>query len=217
MEKIGIMASEPGSKTHQAQKSDRMKRDIVLAAIKCLHEKGYHSASIKKIAEASSFSQGALQHHFKTKEDLMVFVTERVLDKSLRLTQQWISENTGTALKISELMKDWWENQMHSPEFIAMMEILVAARTEESLRKRIAPSIDAYADKTEAVITEYLQLCNTNIVSIDLILTASRSMMSGFVMLDAMFRTDEEIQTYIHQWAAMLDLIADSRPDQLAH
>lgn len=215
MNKHGIMVADEGQKSHQAQKSDRMKRDIVLAAIKCLHEKGYHSASIKKIAEASSFSQGALQHHFKTKEDLMVFVAERVLDKSLRLTLEWISENTGRPLKISELMRDWWANQMHSPEFIALLEILVAARTEESLRSKIAPSIDVYAERTEEVISDYLKVCNTSIVSIDLILTASRSMMSGFVMLDAMFRTDEEIQLYINKWATMLDLIADNPADKL--
>lgn len=191
-------------KITQAEKSDRMRKEILLAAISCLHEIGYHRASIKKITERTHFSQGALQHHFPTKEDLMVFVLERLLAKSVRLTLEWLGEIREDKGRISELTIKWWTNQANSPEYLTMIEILVAARTEEALRRRIKPTFDNFAKVTDDRI---LAVFDSDVISqatARMLITASRCLMTGLVSADGLFMSETEKQAYIEQWAGFI-------------
>ncbi|MTI16305.1 TetR/AcrR family transcriptional regulator [Rhodobacteraceae bacterium RKSG542] len=195
------------AKSHQQRKSDRMRREIVLAAISCLHKNGYHRASIKKIALESSFSQGALQHHFPTKEDLMVFVMDKILTKSLNLTLEWAEEIGRENIRISDMTKVWWSNQMRSPEFLAMLEIMVGARTDDSLRNRLKPVVEDYGRKAdERVIALFPESVYGPAVT-RVLITASRSMLCGFVTYDAMFRDAQEMDRLVEEWAEILDLL----------
>ncbi|EEA92072.1 transcriptional regulator, TetR family [Pseudovibrio denitrificans] len=198
-------------KSTQAEKSDRMRKEILLAAISCLHEFGYHRASIKKITEKTRFSQGALQHHFPTKEDLMVFVLERLLAKSVRLTLEWLNEIGEDKSRISELTIKWWTNQANSPEYLTMMEILVAARTEDTLRRRIKPTFDNFAKVTDDRILAIFESDQISQATARTLITASRQMMTGLITSDGLFMREEDKQAYIEHWAMFLQQLFEQR------
>ncbi|AEV35839.1 transcriptional regulator, TetR family [Pseudovibrio sp. FO-BEG1] len=198
-------------KSTQAEKSDRMRKEILLAAISCLHEFGYHRASIKKITEKTRFSQGALQHHFPTKEDLMVFVLERLLAKSVRLTLEWLNEIGEDKSRISELTIKWWTNQANSPEYLTMMEILVAARTEDTLRRRIKPTFDNFAKVTDDRILAIFESDQISQATARTLITASRQMMTGLITSDGLFMREEDKQDYIEHWAMFLQQLFEQR------
>lgn len=193
-----------GRKQKQAEKSDRMRKEILLAAVCCLHENGYHRASIKKITERTGFSQGALQHHFRTKEDLMVFVLERLLSKSLRLTLEWLAEIKGQNEKISEITTRWWTNQANSPEYLSMLEILAAARTEQTLRRRIKPTFDTFARETDERVSAIFAESRVSVGTAHMLITATRNMMTGLVSADGLFMSEREKMRYVEQWGRFL-------------
>ncbi|KZL09421.1 HTH-type transcriptional regulator BetI [Pseudovibrio axinellae] len=198
-------------KTTQAEKSDRMRKEILLAAICCLHEFGYHRASIKKITEKTRFSQGALQHHFPTKEDLMVFVLQRLLSKSVRLTLEWLNEINEDKSRISELTIKWWTNQANSPEYLTMMEILVAARTEDTLRRRIKPTFDNFARVTDDRILAIFDSKKISQSTARTLISASRHIMTGLITADGLFMKEEEKQAYIEHWAVFLQQLFERK------
>ncbi len=202
-------------KSTQAEKSDRMRKEILLAAISCLHEFGYHRASIKKITEKTRFSQGALQHHFPSKEDLMVFVLERLLAKSVRLTLAWLNEIGEDKSTISEMTIKWWANQAASPEYLTMMEILVAARTEDTLRRRIKPTFDNFAKVTDDRILAVFESDQISQATARTLITASRHMMTGLITSDGLFMDEESKKAYIAHWAQFLQQLMERTPQDV--
>ncbi|MEX0644434.1 MAG: helix-turn-helix domain-containing protein, partial [Parvularculaceae bacterium] len=61
-----------------------MRRRICEAAAKSIAKSGYHRTSIIEVVRRAGISQGALQHHFRTKTDLVVATAEYLLSRSLR-------------------------------------------------------------------------------------------------------------------------------------
>ena len=114
-----------------------MRAAILERAVAKLSRLGYHATSIKKIAADGDFSIGAIQHHFPTREDLMVAVVEQALKRGGTYLTRWVE--THGAAGLPALVADSWVGQINSPWYKAMLEVFVAARTDDSLRARIAP------------------------------------------------------------------------------
>ena len=55
---------------------------IVTAATQCIVENGYDNLTMQRISEYSGLSRGAINHYFKTKQDILVAVLN-ALDKQL--------------------------------------------------------------------------------------------------------------------------------------
>ena len=70
--------------SRQQEKSEETRRRVCAGAAACLFENGYHGASIKLITEYAGVSQGALQHHFPSKEDLVATTAEYLLSRALK-------------------------------------------------------------------------------------------------------------------------------------
>ncbi|WP_068315762.1 TetR/AcrR family transcriptional regulator [Polycladidibacter hongkongensis] len=203
----GNSDSSGKQKSRQEEKSRRMRREIVNAAISVLHEQGYHRASIKKIAERSAFSQGALQHHFPTKNDLMQHVLERLLRKSVTLTQDWIAEQGGANIQLGALTQSWWRLQIRSPEFLAMVEILVASRTEETLRGRLRHAFEDYMQQISALLARHTNSDEADAADAAMLARVTRCMLFGFITYDGLFLSEEEMEAYVANWAKYLDFV----------
>ncbi len=54
----------------RARATDRRKRDILRAALRCYAELGYEKTTMADICEASGASIGSVYHHFKSKDQL---------------------------------------------------------------------------------------------------------------------------------------------------
>ena len=60
-------------------------RKILDTAERLFVEKGYDRASLQDIIRATGLSKGAIYHHFKSKEDILTAVCERMTDESNQL------------------------------------------------------------------------------------------------------------------------------------
>lgn len=188
--------------THQAAKSDAMRALILDAAVNRLSETGYHATSIKKIAGDGDFSIGAIQHHFPTKEDLMVAVAERGLRRGESFLTRWAEEKGVTALP--SLITDSWTSHINSPWYKAMLEIFVAARTDEGLRLRLAPAIAAYSVEAEGRVAVLAARDGTDPEQLKFLIAVSRCMLAGFLVQDALAMSKAEAAQFIARWGAFL-------------
>ena len=71
---------------NQAEKSERAREAICVAARQLFAEKGYDTTTMQDIVRTSGMSKGAIYHHFSSKQEVLRSVIEgewRYLSKTL--------------------------------------------------------------------------------------------------------------------------------------
>ncbi|WP_157846878.1 TetR/AcrR family transcriptional regulator [Sphingobium fuliginis] len=71
-----------GSRTPQGERTKRMRRRILSAAIDLLRDKGYAAFRVAEVASAAGVSRGAQLHHFPTKDALVEACLEHVFSET---------------------------------------------------------------------------------------------------------------------------------------
>jgi AcrR family transcriptional regulator len=106
------------------------KAKIIRAAAKLFAEKGFSSTSTSEIAEAAGVAHGTVFYHFKTKEGLLSYLYDSLIDNYLT-GQREVSERAENGLDAVEAMlrfhfgfSDKYENEMivmhrDMPEIVA--------------------------------------------------------------------------------------------------
>ncbi len=119
----------------QQKKSAQTRISILEAAIKCLAVLGYASTTTQGVAKEAGISRGAMLHHYSTKQELVEQVIEYTFYKRMQKNIDAFSKLTD-AERISEMqgVEVLWESY-YSLEFQAYIELAMAARTDESLRR----------------------------------------------------------------------------------
>lgn len=87
--------------------------EIVTAAVEEFLEKGYERSSMEHIAVRAGLSKGGLYHHFRSKDEILVFAARRIAAPLDELFKYLISEGSATrALEyyIEKYLQFWLEN-----------------------------------------------------------------------------------------------------------
>lgn len=189
--------------SRRREKSEAMRRRVCEAATAYLAEFGYHRTSIGKIAERARVSQGALQHHYPTKEDLIGAVVEQILARSVRWFSLARLELARGPDAFGEVVRRSWREQFCSDDYAAILEILTASRTDAALLDRISPALARWRAEIDAEIAELLPSTQRTAQELDAILSISRAMMTGLLVHDQLLKDDARIDFVIDQWIAL--------------
>jgi AcrR family transcriptional regulator len=118
----------------QAERSAATRTALLDATITCLVEDGYAKTTTRRIAERSGLTLGAVHHHFGSKLGLLA-------ETRRHITTRWAEELLARAPSSSPSLKVRYEQLLDlewelckGPYFQAMLELLVAARTDPELR-----------------------------------------------------------------------------------
>ena len=80
--------------------SDERKNQILTAAEKVFTEKGFDQARMEDIAEQTGLSKGSLYRYFKSKDDLIIAILDRLFQLEFRQMEKLvISEQSGPAVR----------------------------------------------------------------------------------------------------------------------
>lgn len=137
--------------TKKQVQTEVAKRKICAAVIACLDTHGYSETTINRVQEKAGVTRGALTHHFPSKEAMMVETVERLLEAARPPVRGRTRPGGGIAGQAKAAGRTaeadilgLWHHVVNTPEGRALVEILVAARTDRTLHLRIAPSLRAY-------------------------------------------------------------------------
>jgi AcrR family transcriptional regulator len=120
----------------QEERSATTRALLLDATIDCLHELGYAGTTTTEIADRAGVSRGAQLHHFPTKQELVGTAVSWVLDRRLEeFKKAWAALPDGSDRASAAIDLLWQATS--GPAFYAWLELLVAARTDPSLRKII--------------------------------------------------------------------------------
>ncbi len=118
--------------------------NLVDATIASIGEVGYSATSIQRICRGAGVSQGALFRHFPTKVDLVCAAAAEV---GMRLTAELRRRVAGTEdqpdplVAVLRVVRDLTRTEIN----VVWNELLLAARTDETLRVALTQAIDDYA------------------------------------------------------------------------
>jgi len=128
-----------------AERRASTRAKILAAGVRCLAEFGYAATSTPLVAKLAKVSRGSLLHQFPSKVDLILAVAQHAwLTQRDFIRAQVGRHDTGRAQFIGGVQAVWQGLQL--PEAVALMEIMIAARTDPELAERY----EAWADERDA-------------------------------------------------------------------
>lgn len=129
------VASPPRRRT-QAERSASTRAKLIDAAIACLHRHGYSATTTILVAGQAQVSRGAMLHHFRTRVDLMLALVEHVFARQQRSYRRLLSGVPPGRERFMAFTDVAWQVQREVPS-MAMLEVLMAARSDDALSKRL--------------------------------------------------------------------------------
>ena len=141
----------------QAQRSTRTQDRVCRATIEALARVGYEKVSTKLIADLADLSRGAVTHHYPAKSDLLVAAYQHLLRDWEGLWPFDGNFDPGT-IPMAELIDVLWRDIFATESYLAALELMLAARIDDQLGRRLRPILAKWADKRDRAIMQALGL-----------------------------------------------------------
>jgi len=219
-------ALAPTARRSNSERSAATRERLITAAIHCLHRYGYAATSTTLIARTANVSRGAMIHQFPNKVDLTLAVAEYVIRAQRRFYVDELLKLPRGRPRYVAITRLTWE-AWSQPSGIAVIEIMVAARSDPVLSVRFPPLAHALVrsqrddiwdiarsagitDRREVEASAQLVLAAIRGLCIDLMFTAERAPIEDAMdhLMDLKALTADRLIAR----AAGVDLVLTPRP-----
>ena len=128
------------SRSHEPkQDRSRATRQALLdATIETLAEVGWAGTTVVAVAARAGVSRGAAQHHFATRDELVLAAVEKVsqdITAEMRAREAQLADREDRALGVLEMLAELWTGTFGR----AATHLWVAASTDPALRELVLP------------------------------------------------------------------------------
>lgn len=178
----------------QAERLASTRRALIEAAIAEITAVGYTNATGVLICERAGLTRGALNHHFRDREDLMVAVCEHAYAGFAAALRAEASVDMPLPQRFEAVVRAAWA-QLKASHNRALFEILVAARHDAPLLERLQPFVKRIDHHS---LAEWLHLFSDLPVSRRLLEGVRDQFISSLYGMSLMtpFEWDEPYQEY---------------------
>ena len=139
----------------QLERRNETQAAVLSASIGLLAEHGYAAFSASRVADKAGISRGALEHYFPKKNDLIVAATRHAMREAVGHARLLARRATRSKDPIEKFLRDS-EHFFFRPEFQAMIEILIAARSDRALARPLHPIIQDARNVLNGIWTDTL-------------------------------------------------------------
>ena len=149
--KRSAAARRPRPRRTNAERSATTREKLIQATIDSLYEEGYSATTTVSVAARARVSRGAMLHQFPTRVAMLLAVAEFIVVDHARLRRERLAEYEGLKRFYAAADVSW---SVHSrPSAIALLEIMMATRSDKDLRKGFTPFLKQWADMRRAAAT----------------------------------------------------------------
>jgi AcrR family transcriptional regulator len=120
----------------QTERSTATRQALVEAAVRRLIAHGYAGATVRNIARESGVSAGAVQYHFKSKEDIAIAALTHVFEEVALRLAAIDPRDTAIDERARQIVDTLWEFY-GGPRYFAAAEILMGTRQQAALHKPV--------------------------------------------------------------------------------
>ncbi|SEG94616.1 DNA-binding transcriptional regulator, AcrR family [Thermomonospora echinospora] len=121
-----------GRRTQQERRSATQAR-LLEATAEALADLGWAGLSTTEVSRRAGVSRGAQQHHYPTKMELVAAALEHLLNRLRDEYQQAYAALPDERRNVAGALDLFWE-MLRQPPAIALLELALAGRTDETLR-----------------------------------------------------------------------------------
>jgi len=122
------------------QRTAEMRARLIEATVETLYRSGYSATTTIEVARRARVSRGAMLHHFPTRVDLLLATAYHIFesDRQYRREKLLTSELTPGLQRFYAASDVSWEVHRR-PSTIALLEIMMATRSDPALSRAFAP------------------------------------------------------------------------------
>jgi AcrR family transcriptional regulator len=124
----------------QLERRNETQAAILSAAIDLLAEQGYAGFSASRVAARAGVSRGAQEHYFPKKNDLIAAATRYAMREAVEHARSLARTAGESADPVAKFLKDS-EHFFFRPVYRAMIEIMIAARSDRALARILNPIV----------------------------------------------------------------------------
>lgn len=135
---VASATASPSRRRTQAQRREATRVAVLDATIDSLAEDGYAQTTMRGVAERAGVTPGALQHHFETKVELLGQARQHLGRTIGRELMADLPTRVASIRLRNEVMLDRWWTVCCGSGFHALVELWVASRSDDDLRRRLA-------------------------------------------------------------------------------
>jgi AcrR family transcriptional regulator len=117
----------------QEQRRTKTRARLLDATVECLVERGWSGTSTTEVAGRAGVSRGAQQHHYPTKMVLVAAAMEHLLERQRLAYEQAYAILPSDRRNVEGALDLLW-NVFRQPAALALLELSVAARTDDELK-----------------------------------------------------------------------------------
>ena len=139
----------------QAERTAVTTEKLLGATVSSLIERGYRGTSTPEVCRRAGVSRGAQLHHYPNKEALVAAAVEHLLSQRVSELQDRLANAPGGLLDLEDAAGFLWRVYT-GDTFYAWLELVVASRTDEELRKIVAELDERLVVKAERMVQRFL-------------------------------------------------------------
>ena len=187
----------------QEQRSRETREKLLQATIEVLLESGYAGLTTAQVDARAGVSSGARVHHYPTKADLVIAATRMAYDRATELCQRRADVARRSVEPIRHFVEDCHSIYFDWP-FIAALEVVIAARTDPALMKKIHPVLNQFHATMKATWMSALVDAGYDKVEAEVTLRLTLNMMRGMAMNNIWENNKAEYNRLIEIWCGRL-------------
>jgi AcrR family transcriptional regulator len=126
------------SKTRKELLTTMMKESIFEATTTVLCEHGIDGTTMNRVAEAASLSKSSLYDYFRNKDELLAFVSNRVVGPFLKMLADVVSVDLSAPEKLEQILGYALDN---SGRHKSVMRLLAQSAHSQKIRQKTRPKI----------------------------------------------------------------------------
>lgn len=132
-------AAPPNRRSHAERRSEARER-LLNACIDLLVERGYARLTVADVAAKARLSLGAQTNYYRTKLDLVTAAAEYSQALSVQVADRLANVARKSREPVSAFIRHVRTFYLNRP-YLAIIELLVAARTDPDLAERVLPTV----------------------------------------------------------------------------
>ncbi|MCG7521829.1 TetR/AcrR family transcriptional regulator [Ruegeria sp. Ofav3-42] len=177
-----------------------MQARICNAAVACLDQLGYAETTFAKVQAKANISRGAITHHFPTKQALVAATAMRLLGNA----QNPIWQDTTTP-RVYELIMSSWTSIVNSSGGRAIVEILVACRTDAELFELLEQSLREWDKSNLSLISGRYVSVTGDREDTELLWSITRNFLRGLLLHEKFVSSPEYLTQMMDRFARMME------------
>jgi AcrR family transcriptional regulator len=151
------MSATKRTRRTQAARSEETRSRLCQATLDALYEGGYGKFSTEDVAQRANVSRGALTHQFPNRNSLIVAAFNYLVTS---WESEWPFDGSAESesLKIDEMVDVLWTKLFQSGNYIASLEMMLAARNDDELSTGIHEVMKRWSAHRDGIIAKLLGL-----------------------------------------------------------